>query len=134
MLEKILLYLDGRETVKVLAPWALKLAKAFEARIFAVFVVNQATLKEQAQKTKQKIKNLHSNLEEEAWAILYEIEDDAFEENVKISLILEEGKPEERLLEVLKSFELDAMIVSSQAKLDFKELIDRCQGKTLIIK
>jgi nucleotide-binding universal stress UspA family protein len=134
MLEKILLYIDESEAARTIAPWVLKLAKILNARIFAVFVITELTPKKQAQKTKLKSSAVNSKREEAAWATLYEVEDDAFEENVKISLILEEGKPEERLLEVLHSFELDGMIVSSQSKLDFKELISRCQGRVLIIK
>ncbi len=132
MLEKILLYIDNSESSKKLAGWALKLAKFLNARIYAVFIISQPDSKKPLLKPKASTKS--SNQEEAAWAILYEIEDDAFEDNVKISLILEEGRPEERLIEVLNGFELDGIIISNQSKLDFKELLNRCQGKALIIK
>lgn len=134
MLEKILLYVENREATKVLATWTLKLAKTLNARIFAVFIINDSTLTPPVANPKAKRHKAGSHREETAWAILYEIEDDAFEENVKISLIIEEGRPEDKLIEVLKSFELDGMIISSQSKLDLKELISHCQGKALIIK
>ncbi len=125
MLEKILLYVDDSESVKVLVDWTLKLARQLNIRIFAVFIINRPHSRQP--------KDL--NQEETAWAVLYEIEDSAFEENVKISLILEEGRPEDKLMEILTSFELDGMIIRSQAKLDFKELISRMPpGKVLIIK
>lgn len=127
MLKKLLLYVEDGESTKTLASWALKLAQVLNARVFAVFVISQ----------KKKIKNQpkNQNQEESAWTILYEIEDDAFEANVKISLILEEGRPEDKLIEVLTSFELDGMIISRQSRLDLKELIDRIpKEKVIIIK
>jgi len=133
MLEKILLYVENRESSQALALWTLKIARKLNARIYAVFVINDSTLKPPV--TNPKSKRHKTDQEETAWATLYEIEDDAFEENVKISLIIEEGRPEDKLIEVLKSFELDGMIISSQSKLDFKELISRMpSGKALIIK
>lgn len=132
MLEKILLYVENRESSPALATWTLKLARMLNARIFAVFVINDST---SPPVTDPKPKRHKTDREETAWATLYEIEDDAFEENVKISLIIEEGRPEDKLIEVLKSFELDGMIISSQSKLDLKELISRMPlGKVLIIK
>ena len=134
MLEKILLYVDESESTKTISAWALKLAKLLSARLFVVFVIRETEAKKPLTKTRAKGTGRNSNLEEKAWAILYEIEDDAFEENVKVSLILEEGRTEDKLIEVLQEFELDAMIVSSQAKLDIKELISRLENKALIIK
>lgn len=131
MIEKILLYIDSKESAKILASLTLKFAKIFNARIFAVFIINQIDLKP---KVKNKLKKTTSNQEETAWSVLYEIEDDAFEENVKISLIVEEGKPEDKLIDLFQSFEIDVMIISGYSKLEFEELIKRCQGKILIIK
>jgi len=134
MLEKILLYAENRESAKALAAWTLKLAKILNARIFAVFIINDSALTPQPAKTKIKRNRADSSREEAAWATLYEIEDDAFEENVKISLILEEGTPETKLIEVLQSFELNGIVVSGQSNLDFNELIRRTHDKVLIIK
>ena len=135
MLEKILLYVENRESAQALATQTLKLAKTLNARIFAVFIINDSTLTPQVANPKTKRHKKDSNREETAWAILYEIEDDSFEKNVKISLIIEEGKPMTKLIEVLQSFELDGIVVSSQSNLDFKELISRMpSGKALIIK
>jgi len=135
MLEKILLYVENRESAQALATWTLKLAKTLNARIFAVFIINDSTLTPQVTHPKAKRHKADSNREETAWATLYEIEDDAFEENVKISLIIEEGTPLTKLIEILQSFELDGIVVSSQSNLDFKELISRMPlGKVLIIK
>jgi nucleotide-binding universal stress UspA family protein len=131
MFEKILLYIDNKESAKKLALWTLKFAKIFNARIFAVYIINQIDSKP---KVKTKSRKINSNQEETAWSILYEIEDDAFEENVKISLIVEEGRPEDKLIDFFQSFEIDVMIVSGHSKLEFEELIKRCQGKILIIK
>ena len=131
MFEKILLYIDNKESAKKLALWTLKFAKIFNARIFAVYIINQIDSKP---KVKTKSRKINSNQEETAWSILYEIEDDAFEENVKISLIVEEGRPEDKLIDVFQSFEIDVMIVFGHSKLEFEELIKRCQGKILIIK
>ena len=82
MLEKILLYVENRESVQALATWTLKLAKSLNARIYAVFIINDSTLTQPVANPKAKRHKVNSNREETAWAILYEIEDDAFEENV----------------------------------------------------
>uniref|UniRef100_A0A7C6ECL4 Universal stress protein n=1 Tax=candidate division WOR-3 bacterium TaxID=2052148 RepID=A0A7C6ECL4_UNCW3 len=127
MLEKLLLYVEDSAPAKALANWTLKLAKVLNARIFVVFVINQK------KKTKNQLKN--QNQEETAWAILYEIEDDAFEANVKVSLILEEGRPEDKLIEVLTSFELDGIIISRQSRIDFSSLLGQMpKDKVIIIK
>lgn len=131
MFEKILLYIDSKESAKTSASWTLKLAKIFNARIFAVYIINQIISKP---KLKIKSQKANSKQEETAWSLLYEIEDDAFEENVKISLIVEEGRPEDKLIDVFQSFEIDVMIVAGHSKLEFEELIKRCPGKILIIK
>ncbi|MEO0092746.1 MAG: universal stress protein [candidate division WOR-3 bacterium] len=127
MLEKLLLYVDDSPVNKEIATWALQFAKILNARIFAVFIIKGAT--------KRKDKRLPSNQEETAWSRLYEIEDDAFERNVKISLILEEGRPENKLIEILQTFNLDGMIVGNQSKLNISELINQLpSSKTLIIR
>ncbi len=127
MLEKLLLYVDDSPVNKEIATWALQFAKLLNARIFAVFIIKGAT--------KRKDKRLPSNQEETAWSRLYEIEDDAFERNVKISLILEEGRPENKLIEILQTFNLDGMIVGNQSKLNISELINQLpSSKTLIIR
>ncbi|HDQ99680.1 MAG TPA: universal stress protein [candidate division WOR-3 bacterium] len=103
-LERLILYvLPGREG-EAAAGWALALARRLGARVFAVHAVDD---REQTAGDQES--------EEAAWKILYEVEDDAFEEDVKLSLVLEQGDPVERLVEVVAGYSGDLVVVPAGA-------------------
>lgn len=111
MSEKILLYVDSSEFSNKTVQWTLRLAKELQARVIALYVLKQSKQKSE-------------KIEEAAWVRLYEIEDDAFSASVKISLLLDEGKPLKKIVECAQSYEVDLIILSAESKgIDFKQLV-----------
>ena len=87
-MERILLYVEDTPGMAAAVAWTLRLAKGMSCRVFALSVVNPDAPRRRDTQT--------SDAEERAWSLLYEIEDDAFQKNVRISLLLETGEPLQR--------------------------------------
>jgi nucleotide-binding universal stress UspA family protein len=145
MFEKILLLVDERPETLVAAARALKLARLCDARVFAVSVLPEATpasgtdpkpdraLTGQATRSRRR-RAASSEPEEAAWARLYEIEDDAFEENVRISLLLETGSRDEKLLALIDSYQLDALIIGTRSLAGWEKLVERCPVAVILLR
>jgi hypothetical protein len=115
-LKKILLYIEPRTNVELISQFTVNLTRQNDARLFALSIISRP---EPSRKTR---------LEEEAWKRLYEVEEDAFESGIKISLLLEEienmgrNALTQKLMTLASMFEADILIVQSNAKLNFKSL------------
>ena len=72
--------------------------------------------------------------EEHAWSRLYEIEDDAFEQNVKISLLLETGNRDDKLLALIDSYQLDALMLGARSIAGWEQLIERSPVAVILIR
>ncbi|MEO0134505.1 MAG: hypothetical protein ABIK72_07125, partial [candidate division WOR-3 bacterium] len=73
-------------------------------------------------------------LEDEGWQKLYDVEEKAFQREIKVSLLFFEGKPENLIYELTKSYEVDTIILNSLAELNLLELINKNKAKTIILK
>lgn len=104
MPEKILLYVVSGPGGDAAARWALALARQTGSRVFAVHVIGPEAGESDSGSSADAI-------EEEAWKILYEVEDDAFELDVKLSLVLEQGDPVARFVELGASYACDLLVV-----------------------
>jgi nucleotide-binding universal stress UspA family protein len=119
MLDRVLLYVTDTPGMAHTAAWTIKLARATSARIFAVAVVDPKE---------------PPRVEERCWELLYGVEDDAFEQNVRVSLLLEQGEPLPRLLHLSASYEIDLVIVSSDSRLGILELIKQSNRPVVFVK
>lgn len=120
--KKILLYIESASDegeIEKISRFTMDLAKQYDARVFALVIIKSVL---------DEVPQVKSRSEEQAWKRLYEIEEDAFESEVKISLLLEEIKPMNRhaltqkLISVALTFQVELLILSSKAKLNFKKL------------
>jgi nucleotide-binding universal stress UspA family protein len=139
MYQKVLLYVDDRPESEKAASEALRLARVCDARIFATWVmpgtVPVTTVSQPAKRRAGKRKaQPGSELEEHAWSRLYEIEDDAFEQNVKISLLLETGNRDDKLLALIDSYELDALMLGTRSIAGWEQLIERSPVAVILIR
>ncbi|MEO0004661.1 MAG: universal stress protein [candidate division WOR-3 bacterium] len=116
MIKQILVWVNDTEEFRSAAIWALELARALSARVYAVYIIPLDI------KTK-KGKRLDPEKEEKAWEVLYEIEDDAFERNVRVSLLLETGEPLTRICELIANYKTDLLVVSASSTLSANEII-----------
>ena len=86
--------------------WALALAGRLGARVFALHSIALP-----ADQHRGAVADRDKELEEEAWRVLYEVEDDAFALDVRLSLLLEKGDQMNRLVEAGEMYSADMIIV-----------------------
>ena len=139
MYQKVLLYVDDRPESEKAASEALRLARVCDARVFATWVMPETvpvtTAPQPAKRRVGKRKaQPGSELEEHAWSRLYEIEDDAFEQNVKISLLLETGNRDDKLLALIDSYQLDALMLGTRSIAGWEQLIERSPVAVILIR
>ncbi|MBM3314686.1 universal stress protein [candidate division WOR-3 bacterium] len=114
MLERILLIVEDTPGLPAAAAWTLQLARALSARVFAVCVIPERTGGRSRTST---------NVEERAWSLLYEVEDDAFAMNVKVSLLLEQGDPLRRLCEICTSYKTGLLVAGVGSQVPLADLV-----------
>ncbi len=120
MLDKLVVFVEDRSISNQAVKWTLSLARRLGSRVFAVYVIDTNTMPEGPDREKQL-----SDTEENAWKILYEIEDAAFEQDIRVSLLLNQGNPLERLLDLCTSYEVQLLVLSSNTGLAPAELVKR---------
>lgn len=125
MLERILLHVEDLPGTRAAAAWTLNLARALSARVYAVCVIPPPPGRSRRNR---------SQAEETAWGILYEIEDDAFEQNVRISLLLEQGEPLARLCDLCSSYNADIVVAGADCRIPAADLIRRCPRPVVFAK
>ena len=125
-MERILLYVEDTPGMSTAVAWALRLAKGMSCRVFALSVINpDAPRRRDAQA---------SDAEERAWSLLYEIEDDAFQQNVRISLLLETGEPLLKLINLSTSYDAEMVVASADCRLTISELVRQSSRPVVFVK
>ncbi len=115
MVKRILLVVEDTTGSREAVAWTLALARRLEARVIAASVIDPAG--DPGIDAEE--------LEERRWKTLYEIEDDAFQADVKISLLLDQGDPLERVLELGASYDADLLVVGAGSQLEPAALLRR---------
>jgi nucleotide-binding universal stress UspA family protein len=137
MYQKVLLYVDDRPESAKAVTEALRLARTCDARIFATWVLpvtSTSTPTRARRRAGIRKAEPGSEGEEHAWSRLYEIEDEAFEQSVRISLLLETGDRDEKLLAVIDSYRLDALMVGARSIAGWERLIERSPVAVILIR
>jgi nucleotide-binding universal stress UspA family protein len=137
MYQKVLLCVDDRPESAKAVTEALRLARTCDARIFAAWVLPAAGAPAPARtRRRAAIRKAEpgSEGEEHAWSRLYEIEDEAFEQNVRISLLLETGDRDDKLLALIDSYQLDALMVGTRSIAGWEKLIERSPVAVILIR
>jgi nucleotide-binding universal stress UspA family protein len=127
MIERILLYVDSSAGTARAAAWTLKLAHALSSRVFAVAIT-------EAIEGSGRTRPAGTDPEEMAWEVLYGIEDDAFGQNVRISLLLEQGDPLRHVLHLAASYEADLVVASADSRLPALELVKQSTHPVVFVK
>ena len=125
-MERILLYVEDTPGMPNAVGWALRLAKGMSCRVFALAVINPDASRRRDTQT--------SDAEERAWSSLYEIEDDAFQQNVRISLLLEPGEPLSRLISLSSSYDAELIVASADCRLTISELVRQSSRPVVFVK
>ncbi len=121
-----MLYVDDTPGMPATIAWSLKLARSMSCRLIALSVIDPAAPRRRESPS--------SDVEERAWSLLYEIEDDAFQQNVRISLLLEPGEPLGRLVSLSSSYEAELIVVSADCRLTITELVRQSSRPVVFVK
>ncbi|MEO0089400.1 MAG: hypothetical protein ABIK56_02585 [candidate division WOR-3 bacterium] len=122
-MKKILLYLNEAKEENI--ELALSLAEKFSSRLYVLFCLNSEEIKKEELKDKK---------EDEGWQKLYDVEEKAFQKEIKVSLLFFEGKPEILISQLMKSYEIEALILNPFANLNLSEVINKNKERIIILK
>jgi len=125
-MERIMLYVEDTPGMATAATWTLRLAKGMSLRVFALSVVTPDAPRRRDTQT--------SDAEERAWSGLYEIEDDAFQKNVRISLLFETGDPLQKLISLSTSYDAELIVASADCRLTCSELVRQSSRPVVFVK
>jgi len=125
-MQRIMLYVEDTPGMATAAAWALRLARDMSCRVFALSVVDPDAPRRRDTQT--------SDAEERAWSQLYEVEDDAFQKNVRISLLLETGDPLPKLIGLSTSYDAELIVASADCRLTCSELVRQSNRPVVFVK
>jgi len=125
---RVLCYVEADETRLEELEGLLDLASQLQSRLIVL-----AVLPEEPEESTKEEKEKRDLLEDRIWNFLYQIEDVAFGRELKISLMLEEGKPEETIASVVKSYEADLCVTFPYKELDAELLLQKLGPTPLLI-
>jgi len=135
MFQKILVYVVDRAESRKAAGLALATARLCDARVFAVWVLPPEPGPSALEPAKpRRAGRKRREPEEFAWRRLYEIEEDAFEANVRTSLLLEYGDRDEKLLGLIDSYRLETLIIGARTLAGWERLIERCPVAVILAR
>lgn len=113
MFSRILLLVGDAAMNQSVARRAIDLAEQFGARVFVLSVTEPTRKKKLASLTKREVGVVAKELEESAWQSLYIVEDLAFDKEVKTSLHYEEGAVYETVIEFLKNYGIELLVMNN---------------------
>jgi nucleotide-binding universal stress UspA family protein len=122
-LERILLHVEDTPGLPVTVAWTLQLTRALSSRLFAVAVVAAADSARSS-----------AVAEERAWELLYGVEDDAFQQDVRVSLLLEQGDALERLHSLSDSYGVALIVASADSRLALADFVHRSRRPVAFVK
>jgi len=127
MIGRMLLYVDRTPGMTRTTDWALELARRLSSRVFAVSVLDPSAARHSP-------RNQAAAAEEQAWELLYEIEDDAFGRDVRISLLLEQGDPLHRVLSLETNYDIELIVASGDCRLPVTELVKQSTRPVVFVR
>ncbi len=126
MIKQILVWIDENAVSRGAVKWTLGLARALNAQVYAVYILPPEIKTGQKQRVALR--------EEKAWAVLYEAEDEAFDQGVRISLLVETGEALQCLYELASSYKPDLVVVGAGGSIPAIELIQHLPRPVVFIK
>lgn len=108
---EVLLAVDGSESAKKAEIAALKIAKSYDIRMAALYVVNVPSTSEQAELIRFGEK------------VLDEVAEDGKKMGVEVQKILKLGSPADTILNVAKSLNIHTIVMGSEGKKGLKRVL-----------
>ncbi len=122
LVERLLLYVEPGPGMTRATDWALQAARCFGCRVFAASVLT-ATPPDSLK-----------DAEERAWETLYEIEDDAFRQDTRISLLLEQGDPLSRIVSLAANYAVELAVLTADTQLSTAELVRKITCPVVFVR
>lgn len=133
MINQLLLWLNNTPSFRTTVTWALTLAQTLSARVYALYILPpEATAGTETPKKRHRKSS--TEREEKAWELLYEVEDEAFDKNLRISLLLERGEPLPRFKEICSIYHPDLIVVGADVTLPAAEIINQTPKPVVFVK
>jgi sugar phosphate isomerase/epimerase len=123
----LLCYVEAGETGLDELEGLLDLASQLRCRVIVLAVIAP-----EGKKLTKKESQAREALEDRSWKFLYEIEDIAFEREIKISLMLEEGDVEDTIAAVVKSYNVDLCSTFSYKSIHAGDLLAKLSTVPLL--
>ncbi len=101
-MKRVLIYVEKNISNQHTITWIMDFIKRLDARLISLYIIEHD--------------NANDDIEDEAWKILYHIEDIAFEHEVKISLLLEKNDEKtsiEIINNVISTYDIYFMITTT---------------------
>ena len=116
LFKKILVPVDNSKYAINAARIAIQLAQVHESLLFFLYVVDGRALETMAKYGHESKEALLSRAEESGWKILYNLEEEAVAQQVRVSLILQEGAPSHMILDAAEKYQVDLIVIGKHRK------------------
>ena len=112
MFRKILLLASGTKESMKAADICIELALAHDSQIIAIYVVDTNAVRQLSRGSSKSPGEIAVEMEESGWRYLYHIEDMAKNKKAKIVVMMENGSPPEKTLELARQNNVDLIVLS----------------------
>ena len=114
--EKILVPVDNSKYAVGAARLAIQVAQVHGAQVIFLHVVDARAIEMMAKFGHESQEALLSRAEESGWKILYNLEEEAVSQQVRVALILEEGAPQHAILDAAEKYQADLIVLGKHRK------------------
>ncbi len=108
--KNLLLLLTDDTDEEIISP-CIQFCKIFRCRLFVLFIMEPFRISRLASLTHKKTNELHKTIEEQGWKLLYLVEDEATENDIRTSLHHEEGNMIKLIKNFVENYTIDALIL-----------------------
>lgn len=112
MFRKILFLVSGTKESMKAADICIELALAHDSQIIAVYVVDTNVVRQLSRNSSKSPGEITVEIEESGWRYLYHIEDMAKDKKAQIVVMMEDGSPPEKTLELAKQNDVELIVLS----------------------
>ena len=116
LFKKILLPVDNAKYSIDAARLAIQLAQQQNAQLIFLHVVDIRAIETMARYGTESKEALIVKAEESGWKILYSLEEEAVNEQVRVALTLEEGTPNRVILDSAEKYKVDLIVLGKPRK------------------
>jgi nucleotide-binding universal stress UspA family protein len=123
MFNQILIPTDGSDTAKPAVEMALNLAETYDARLHALFIVDQPTSVSGTGEGFTGLDNLLNELEEEGHQATDTIAEQATDSNIEAETAVQRGNPHDDILSYATGHNIDLIVMGTHGRTGVKRAL-----------